>query len=106
MGSDPGTSARGAGYGEGDGDGDGAGDTGGEGAGLGTAGVSETSGVNGSRAAWVGLAENVARAAGDESAEVQTSHEELSDEELHIVNEWASTLSAQLSRNATSSGRD
>ena len=55
MGSDPGTFARGAGYGEGDGDGDGAGDTGGEGAGLGTAGVSETSGVNGSRAAWVGL---------------------------------------------------
>lgn len=58
------------------------------------------------RAAWVGLAENVAQAAGDESAEVQTSHEELSDAELHVVNEWASTLSAQLSRNATSNGRD
>jgi len=58
------------------------------------------------RAAWVTLAQNVARAAGDESAEVQTSQEELSDAELRVVNEWTSTLSAQLSRNATSSGRD
>jgi uncharacterized protein YbjT (DUF2867 family) len=58
------------------------------------------------RAAWVGLAENVARAAGDESAEVQTSQEELSDEELRVVDDWAATLSAQRSRNATSNGRD
>jgi NADH dehydrogenase len=58
------------------------------------------------RAAWVTLAENVARVTGDASAEVQTSVEELDDHELDIVNEWASGLSAQLSRNATSSGRD
>jgi NADH dehydrogenase len=58
------------------------------------------------RAAWVTLAQNVAKVAGDESAEVQTSQEELNDEELQVVNEWTSTLSAQLSRNATLSGRD
>jgi hypothetical protein len=51
------------------------------------------------RAAWVGLAENVARVAGLELADVQTSQEELSDDELHVVNEWASILSADLSRN-------
>jgi NADH dehydrogenase len=51
------------------------------------------------RAAWIGLAENVARAAGLESADVQTSQEELSDDELHVVNEWAAMLSAHLSRN-------
>ena len=58
------------------------------------------------RAAWVGLAENVARVAGDPSAEVQTAQEELNDDQLRVINEWTSTLSAQLSRNATSSGRD
>lgn len=58
------------------------------------------------RAAWVGLAENVARVAGDPSAEVQTAQEELNDDQLRAINEWTSTLSAQLSRNATSSGRD
>jgi uncharacterized protein YbjT (DUF2867 family) len=58
------------------------------------------------RAAWVSLAKNVAAAAGDDRAEVQTAERELDDEELRVVNEWASTLSAHLSRNATSSGRD
>jgi NADH dehydrogenase len=58
------------------------------------------------RTAWVTVAKNVGRVAGDPSAEVQTSQEELGDDELRAVNEWASTLSAQLSRNATSSGRD
>ena len=58
------------------------------------------------RAAWVGLAENVARVAGQDSIEVQTSEEELDEDQLHVVNDWASILSAHLSRNATSSGRD
>jgi hypothetical protein len=58
------------------------------------------------RTAWLNLAENVARAAGNPSAEVQTSQEELNDDERGVVDEWASTLSAQLSRNSTSSGRD
>ena len=58
------------------------------------------------RAAWVGLAENVARVAGRDSMVVQSSQEELTDDELRVVNDWASTLSAHLSRNATSSGRD
>ena len=58
------------------------------------------------RSAWIGLAENVARAAGVESPDVQMSQEELTDDALRVVNEWASILSAQLSRNATSNGRD
>jgi NADH dehydrogenase len=58
------------------------------------------------KSAWIGLAENVARVAGDPSAEVQTSHEELNDDQLRVINEWTSELSAQLSRNATSNGRD
>ena len=58
------------------------------------------------KAAWVGLAENVARVAGDPSAEVQTAQEELNDDQLRVINDWTSTLSAQLSRKATSSGRD
>jgi len=58
------------------------------------------------KAAWVSLAQNVARATGDSSAEVQTAHRELDDDQLRVVDEWASELSAQLSRNATSSGRD
>jgi NADH dehydrogenase len=58
------------------------------------------------RAAWVGLAENVARVAGVDSPTVETSQEELTEDELRVVNDWASMLSAQLSRNATSSGRD
>lgn len=58
------------------------------------------------KAAWISLAENVARVAGDASAKVQTSQEELNDDQLHVVNEWISGLSDQLSRNATSSGRD
>jgi NADH dehydrogenase len=57
------------------------------------------------RAAWVGLAESVARVAGVELPVVRTSQEDLSNEELHVVNEWASLLSARLSRNATSNGR-
>jgi uncharacterized protein YbjT (DUF2867 family) len=58
------------------------------------------------RAAWISLAENVARVAGQPLTEVQTSEEELTRDELRLVNEWAATLSAQLSRNATSNGRD
>ncbi|HEX4684127.1 MAG TPA: DUF1990 family protein [Gemmatimonadaceae bacterium] len=58
------------------------------------------------RQAWIALTENVARAAGGENDGVQTLAEELSAHELDVVNEWAKTLNAQLSRNATSSARD
>ncbi len=55
---------------------------------------------------WTRLAENVARAAGGRSSDVESVEDELDDHELHVVNEWAETLNAQLSRNATSRGRD
>jgi NADH dehydrogenase len=55
---------------------------------------------------WKGLAENVAKAAGGRSGDVQHTEDELDDHEMDVVNEWASTLAAQLSRNATSRGRD
>jgi uncharacterized protein YbjT (DUF2867 family) len=58
------------------------------------------------KAAWVGLCENVARSAGDSSAKVETSHHELNEDQLRVVDQWTAGLSAQLSRNATSSGRD
>ena len=58
------------------------------------------------RSAWVSTAQRVARAAGGTVGEVEQSADELDDRELELVDEWASTLSAQLSRNATSSGRD
>ncbi|HSQ32400.1 MAG TPA: NAD-dependent epimerase/dehydratase family protein [Gemmatimonadaceae bacterium] len=58
------------------------------------------------RRAWVAMAERVARASAGSAGDVQSSSEELTDRELELVDEWASTLSAQLSRNATSSGRD
>jgi NADH dehydrogenase len=56
--------------------------------------------------AWIALARNVARAAGGSHDGVQQMAEELSPHELDVVNEWAKALNAQLSRNATSSGRD
>ncbi len=58
------------------------------------------------RRAWIAMAERVARASGGRAGEVQSTSEELTDRELEVVDEWASTLSAQRSRNATSSGRD
>ncbi|HET7373975.1 MAG TPA: DUF1990 family protein [Gemmatimonadaceae bacterium] len=58
------------------------------------------------RSAWVAMAERVGKISGGSAGEVQSSSEELTDRELELVDEWASTLSAQLSRNATSSGRD
>ena len=57
------------------------------------------------RSTWIELAQNVVRASGG-NGRVQTEEKELSDHELEVVNDWARTLSAQLSRNATSSGRD
>jgi len=57
------------------------------------------------RSTWIDLAQNVLQASGGEGT-VQTEEKELSERELNVVNEWARTLSAQLSRNATSSGRD
>ena len=58
------------------------------------------------RNAWSSTVQRVARAAGGTAGDLETSEEELGDRELALVDEWASTLSAQLSRNATSSGRD
>jgi NADH dehydrogenase len=52
------------------------------------------------RGAWLGLAENVARAAGGASSTVASTTEDLDDHETQVVNEWASTLSAQLTRNS------
>ncbi len=57
------------------------------------------------RASWVGLAESVARAAGDASAAVQTESTDLDEHDAKVVNEWAATLAAQLSRKSTSGGR-
>lgn len=58
------------------------------------------------RAAWIGLATNVARAARGQASQVQTSEEELDEHEMELVNRWATELSVQLSRNSTLSGRD
>jgi NADH dehydrogenase len=57
------------------------------------------------RAAWIGLAGNVARAARGHASDVQTSDEELDESEMDVVNRWATELNAQLSRKSTSSGR-
>jgi NADH dehydrogenase len=57
------------------------------------------------RSVWIDLAQNVVHASGGEGR-VQTEEKELNDHELEVVDDWARTLSAQLSRNATSSGRD
>jgi len=57
------------------------------------------------RSTWIELARNVARASGGDGR-VQTEEKKLSERELEVVNEWARTLSAQLSRKTTSSGRD
>ncbi len=57
------------------------------------------------RASWIGLAESVARAAGGESAGVQSQTDELNEHDAKVVNEWAATLAAQLSRKSTSGGR-
>lgn len=58
------------------------------------------------RAAWIALATNVARAAHGHASQVQTSEEALDEHETELINRWATELSVQLSRNATSSGRD
>jgi NADH dehydrogenase len=58
------------------------------------------------RSAWVTLAENVAKAANGQATDVQTLDEELDEHESEVVERWTRALSAQLSRNATSSGRD
>ncbi len=58
------------------------------------------------RNAWVGLAENVARAAGGTSSGVESASDDLGPQEIAAVEKWTAELSAQLSRNSTSSGRD
>jgi uncharacterized protein DUF1990 len=58
------------------------------------------------RGSWITLAENVSRAAGGKSTEVEATEEELDDDETKLIEEWAASLSAQLSRNSTSRGRD
>lgn len=57
------------------------------------------------RATWVGLAENVAAAAGERTAAVESRTDELRGHDADVVNEWAATLAAQLSRKSTSGGR-
>ena len=49
------------------------------------------------RETWIGFAENVARASGGTSGKVQSIEDELDAHEAEVVNEWASTLNAQLS---------
>jgi uncharacterized protein YbjT (DUF2867 family) len=56
------------------------------------------------RGAWVGLAENVAKAAGGRASGVESLAEELDDEQLRVVDRWAAELSAQRSRNSRSGG--
>ena len=58
------------------------------------------------RGTWITLAENAARAAGGTSTDVEATEEELDDAETKLIEEWAASLSAQLSRNSTSRGRD
>ena len=48
------------------------------------------------RASWISMARNVARAAGVPDAEVLTADDELDDNELDLVDRWASALSARL----------
>ena len=57
------------------------------------------------RSTWAELTKNVARASGGEGS-LQIEETELGERELHVVDDWARTLSAQLSRNVMSSGRD
>lgn len=57
------------------------------------------------RSTWIELAQNVVRATGGQGR-VQTEEKALDDHELQVVDEWTRTLSAQLSRKTTSSGRD
>jgi NADH dehydrogenase len=57
------------------------------------------------RAQWVGLAENVAKAAGGSSSDVKRDEVELDDKELELVDAWVQTLSAQLSRKSASGAR-
>jgi uncharacterized protein YbjT (DUF2867 family) len=58
------------------------------------------------RVTWTGLAHRVANAAGGTSTDVRVMQEQLDAHEMSVVDEWAKTLSAQLSRKATSAGRD
>ncbi len=58
------------------------------------------------RGVWTELARNVVEAAGGSASAVRVDEETLNDHEREVVNEWAATLSAQLSRKSTSSGRD
>jgi NADH dehydrogenase len=58
------------------------------------------------REAWVGLAENVARAAGGTSTPVESLSAELNDDEAALVDEWTAKLSAQSPRTSTGNGRD
>ena len=58
------------------------------------------------RGSWVSLAENVAQVAGGTATPVETTEDELDEQEAKMIEEWTASLSAQLSRNSTSSGRD
>lgn len=54
---------------------------------------------------WVGLASNVARAAGGASARVKSESEELDQAGIDAIDTWARELAAQASRKSTSGGR-
>jgi len=54
---------------------------------------------------WVGLASNVAKAAGDAAARVQSESEELNQAGIDAIDSWAHELAAQVSRKSTSGGR-
>jgi uncharacterized protein YbjT (DUF2867 family) len=67
--------------------------------------VMRTIGARLQRGVWTGMAENVAKAAGGASSEVQSAEVMLDDREASVVQDWAAELSGQLSRNGTPSGR-
>ncbi len=58
------------------------------------------------REAWIGLAENLARAAGGTATSVQSHEAELDAGEAALIDTWTSELSVQTSRKSTSRGRD
>jgi uncharacterized protein YbjT (DUF2867 family) len=58
------------------------------------------------REAWIGLAENVARAAGGTATAVQSLDATLDADEAALVDDWTSKLSVQTSRKSTPRGRD
>jgi len=65
--------------------------------------IMRTVGAHLQRGVWTQLAQNVAKAVGASSSEVHVEEETLDEREANLVNEWAATLSGQLSRSAAGS---